>query len=234
MNCLESIRKQLLMKSKNHSGKKHWRSIPIRAEIQISSRRSRTHMRYLVTKTKERSTTDMARRVFNQAQEVVPGTAQIYSKPCLVDKEAARNNAVHRKARAYNMLWKSHWRTYSRVKHLSLPLIVIGSVGSVMALEERKAQSWLAQAVREEAWRLRWCSLAQVCTRNPPAHATTAVVQGNQSMKQKSAKNAMANELWKRRRSWHVRLIRERLMPKSTHSMASQMHILIKRLAMSC
>lgn len=90
MSCSESTRRQLHSKSERPSGRRHSRSIPIRAETPTNSKRSLEPMKYSPTQRKGNCMMTMEKKASRMADLQVAQVALAVFSRC--SEEVAKNN----------------------------------------------------------------------------------------------------------------------------------------------
>lgn len=156
-------------------------------------------MMFLETKKRENSMIEVVNKLFNKDEPEVVVVMVTSSRKCLAEVEVEDKEDL-KKERVFNTQSKLLSKKSSKVKHLKLLSIEIGSAKLAWAREVKMALKPLAQLVEEEVRSLKWFNLAQECILSQQEFVKIAMALVQISETKINAKNAMVKKSIKKRR----------------------------------
>lgn len=161
-------------------------------------KKSQLLMMFLETKKRENSMIEVVNKLFNKDELEVVVVVTSFRK-CLAEVEVEEQEDL-KKERVFNTQSKLLSKKSSKVKHLKLLSIEIGSANLAWAREVKMALKPLAQLVEEEVRSPKWFNLAQECILKQQEFVRIAVALVNISETKINAKNAMVKKSIKKRK----------------------------------
>lgn len=156
-----------------------------------NGKRSQPHMMYCPTKTKEKCTTMVVKKVYNKEEPAVAMATS--SHKCLEVVVAEQED--HKRERVFNMQLRLLLKKYIKERQVRLLSIEIESAQVVPVRVVKMELMPLAALVKEEEWLPRWFNLDQACTLNQLVLVIHVEDLAQLSENKTNVKNAMVRRL---------------------------------------